>query len=41
MKLGLEILNLREKLSVLSSEDFYLLALLIELLLDGKRLLME
>jgi len=36
MKLGLEILNLREKLSILSCEDFDILALLIDLLLEEK-----
>jgi hypothetical protein len=41
MKLDLEILYLREKLSILSCEDFYILALLIELLLEGKHLLLE
>jgi hypothetical protein len=39
-KLTLEILHLRLKLSILSSEDFDLLALLIKLLLEEKYLLL-
>jgi hypothetical protein len=41
IKLTLEILHLRVKFSILSSEGFYHIALLIKLLLDSNRLLQE